>query len=252
VDAPETGKRSRLRHWWRTGVEAAGTLALPWECPVCGGDGEGDAAPFCLDCRAELLDAASPACPRCATPVGPWAVRVEGCGECHGRRLGFDAAVALGPYQGPIRALCLRLKHEPSAWVAPWLARLLAEARPTLRNEPNALVVAVPLHWRRKWTRGYNQSEALARGLATRLGLQTASVLRRVKPTPLSAGLNRVERAQSLRDAFRVRGSSSRLDGRTILLVDDVLTTGATCASAARALKHAGASRVVAVVVARA
>ena len=253
MNKPATVKRiGFVRRWWAAGWEAAAALALPWECPICGGDGEGEQAPFCRDCRGELLDAASPACPRCATPVGPWGVRDAGCGECLNRPLGFDAAVALGPYHGPIRELCLRMKHEPSAWVAPWVAGLLAEARPVLRNEPNAVVVAVPLHWRRQWARGYNQSEALARGLAARLDLTRVNALRRIKPTPISAGLNRVERARSLRDAFGIRGPRSRLKDRTVLLVDDVLTTGATCAAAARVLKRAGAARVVAVVVARA
>jgi ComF family protein len=188
-------------------------------------------------------------------PVGRWAVRREGCGECRGRRLGFDAAVALGPYQGPIRDLCLRLKHHPNGWVAPWLAGVLVDARPGLRDEsarsPGALVVPVPLHWKRRWLRGYNQAGELARGVSARLGLRRADLLRRVKTTEILAGLNRAERAQALRNAFRARGSPD-LDGRTVLLVDDVLTTGATCGAAARALKRAGAKRVVAVVVARA
>ena len=110
-----------LRRWCAAGAEALGTLVFPWECPVCGGNAEGQSAPFCLDCRAELLAAAGRACPRCALPVGPWGVREEGCGECRGRPLGFDAAVALGPYQGPIRELCLLLKDEHHAWLARWL-----------------------------------------------------------------------------------------------------------------------------------
>jgi ComF family protein len=244
-----------VSRWWAAGVEAVGGLVLPWDCPVCGGDGEGGSAPFCNDCRAELLGAAGDACPRCAAPVGPWGVRDEGCRECRNRPLGFDAALALGPYQGPIRDLCLRLKHEPGAWVAPWLGRLLPAARPALKGlaRSAAVVVPVPLHWRRQWARGYNQSEELARGLAAALGLPTARALRRVRATALSAGLGRAERARSLRGAFAVRARrASDVKGRTVLLVDDVLTTGATCGAAARTLKQAGATRVVAVVIARA
>lgn len=255
MGAPGAGARGLLRRWYEATAGALGALVLPWECPICGADGEGPAAPFCDDCRAELLGAAGDACPRCAAPVGRWAVRPEGCGGCRGRRLGFDAAVALGPYQGPVRDLCLRLKHESGAWVAPWLAGVLVEARPGLRGVAGAgsLVVPVPLHWRRRWARGYNQSEELARGLAGGLGLPRANPLRRVKPTPVSAGLGRAERARSLRGAFRVPPrEAARLRGRTVVLVDDVLTTGATCGAAARALKRAGAGRVVAVVVARA
>ncbi len=180
----------------------------------------------------------------------------RGCSECRGKPLGFDAALALAPYQGPLRDLCLRLKHAQDAWLARWLAELVAEARreslsAELSRDPTALVVPVPLHWRRRFERGYNQAEALADALSRVLGLRSSRVLRRVKPTAKLAGIGRTERAARLRGAFRARRGRS-LDGRTVLLVDDILTTGATCGGAARALKAAGASRVVAVVVARA
>ena len=118
-------------------------------------------------------------------PLGPWPDRSGGCFECRGRSLGFDGAIALGPYEGPIRDLCLRLKHERNAWIAPWLAELLVEARAEVRLGPvEACVVPVPLHWWRQWSRGYNQAEALARGLADRLSLRLVRPLRRVKGTP--------------------------------------------------------------------
>ena len=131
------------------------------------------------------------------------------------------------------------------------------ESSPALREEAarakgaGALVVPVPLHWKRRWRRGYNQAEALAQGVARQLGLRQAEGLRRVKNSVVLAGLGRVERAKELRKAFQVRGSVD-LSGRTVFLVDDILTTGATCGEAARALKKAGAERVVAVVIGRA
>jgi ComF family protein len=247
-----------VRGWWRAGVDTLLSLAFPWECPVCGeGDDEGRPGPFCDDCRAELLATAGPACVRCAMPVGPWVAGQGRCRACRSRRLGFDAAVALGPYKGPLRDLCLRLKHERDAWLARWLAELVIEARPAVRDEavrsPDALVVPVALHWRRRLTRGYNQADELARGLGRRLGLARAHALQRVRSTRILAGLGRSERARQLRGAFRVRRRwAAALKGRTVLLVDDILTSGATCGAAARALKQAGAVRVVVVVVARA
>ena len=186
-------------------------------------------------------------------PVGPWADRSGGCSECRGKSLGFDGVIALGPYAGPIRHLCLRLKAERNAWLAPWLAGVLAEARAeALARVPgDAWVVPIPLHWRRRWWRGYNQSEALALGLSRRLALPMAHPLRRVRATPPLARSGRSERARAMRDAFRAKDSPS-LQGRVVLLVDDILTTGATCGAAARALKRAGAARVIAVVVGRA
>jgi ComF family protein len=177
---------------------------------------------------------------------------VDGCSGCRGRRLGFDAAVALGPYQGPIRAACLRLKHPRSAWLAPGLAELIAEVHGAiLAREPESVVVPVPLHWRRGWSRGYNQSLALAAGLACRLRKPLVEALRRVAPTPPLARLSRTERAAVMHAAFRVR-PRVRIAGRPVLLVDDILTTGATCGEAARTLKRAGAGPITAVVVGRA
>jgi predicted amidophosphoribosyltransferase len=111
--------------------------------------------------------------------------------------------------------------------------------------------VPVPLHWRRRWQRGYNQAEALARGLAVRLALPVRQPLRRVVSTPHLAQIGRVERARVMRGAFRAERTPA-LAGRPVLLVDDILTTGATCGAAARALKRGGAARVVAVVIGRA
>lgn len=241
---------------WRRRAEgwagALGDLVYPQDCAVC------DAGPIrgavCGDCRAELIAAAGPACPRCALPLGPYEHVDRGCARCRGCSLGFDAAVALGPYQGPIRHLCLRLKHERDAWLARWLMDLVVEARADVLRaaaEDAAAVVPVPLHWWRGWRRGYNQADALAERLARRLRKPLARPLRRVRWTEKLADLSRTEREEMMRDAFRC-GRRARLRGRTVLLVDDILTTGATCRFAARALKQAGAKRVVAVVVARA
>ena len=244
--------------WAARAMRAIDDLIVPWSCCVCGTDDprREERAPFCADCRAELLDGAGQACPRCGMSVGPYARVDDGCAECRGRSLGFDAAIALAPYQGPIRALCLRLKHKPDAWIAPWLVDLLMEERPALRAEARAaeaIVVPVPLHWWRLWERGYNQSDELAYRLAARLGLRTSCALRRIRPARKLAGLGRAERARLLQGAFLVRPGLARfVKGRTVFLVDDVLTTGATCGAAARALKKAGARRVVSVVIARA
>ena len=242
------------RGGWIWAGKAVDSLLFPPYCPVCDADTGGPA--FCRDCREELLGASGPSCPRCAMPVGPHADLADGCSECRGRSLGFDRAIALGPYQGPIRHLCLGLKRERNAWMARWLAELVAEGHLELLQteagaEGGAWVVPVPLHWSRRFARGYNQAEALAIGLARALSLKVRRPLRRVVATPKLARIGRAERAKIMRRAFRSRPDKS-LRGRTVLLVDDILTSGATCGEAARALKRAGASRVVVVVVARA
>lgn len=242
----------RVRHWLIACGRAVEDLVFPWECAACGAPGE--RAPFCAPCRRALLAARGDVCARCALPVGPFAARKGGCARCRGDVLGFDGALALGPYDGAIRELCLRLKHERNAWLAPWLVDVLVESHETLHTPPaDACVTAVPLHWRRYWFRGYNQADALAAALARRLGLPARRLLKRVVATPALARIGRTERARIMRDAFRARrGTEAVVRGRTVLLVDDILTTGATSGAAARALKRAGAKRVVAVVIGRA
>jgi ComF family protein len=249
-------KFSRPISGWLSGLgQAVGALVFPWSCSVCGVDGS--SGPFCPSCRVSLLErsavTAASACPRCALQVGPFGDLQKGCSQCRGRSLGFDAALALGPYEGPLKDLCLQLKQERSAWLAPWLGDLLVEGRREAISllPADAWVVPVPLHWWRHWRRGYNQAEVLARSLAKRLGRPIHRPLRRVKATPRLARKGITERGQVMRKAFKAR-SSPQLKGRTVLLVDDILTTGATCGEAARELKRAGAARVVALVMARA
>jgi ComF family protein len=247
--------RGVLAGWMSGFGQALDALVFPWSCPLCGIEGLSE--PVCHSCRRELLEqsaiARASACPRCALPFGPFADVDEGCAACRGRSLGFDASLALGPYDQEIRDLCLRLKHERDAWLAPWLSDLLVEALSDALGHlpPDAWIVPVPLHHWRHWRRGYNQAEALAHGLARRLNLQVHQTLRRVIATPQLAELGPTERVQVMHGAFRTR-ARRELTGRTVLLVDDVLTTGATCGAAARELKKAGAARVIVVVIARA
>jgi ComF family protein len=128
------------------------------------------------------------------------------------------------------------------------LGELLAAALP--REEPFDAVVPVPLHWRRQWQRGFNQSELLARAIARRSGIPVVRALRRVRPTLTQAGLSNTDRRRNVAAAFRCRGAR-RVEGRRILLIDDVMTTGATAAACALALKRAGARKVALLTVAR-
>jgi ComF family protein len=119
-----------------------------------------------------------------------------------------------------------------------------------LREVQPDLVVPVPLHWCRRWTRGYNQSEALARTLAAGMALPFfPTVLRRVRNTPHQTRQSPSVRRDNMRNAFMVRSKGS-ITRKTVLLVDDVLTTGSTASEAARALRSAGAARVVVAVLA--
>ena len=161
---------------------------------------------------------------------------------------GFDAAYAYGEYEGPLRGLIHLFKYSGVTPLGRPLGDLLSRALP--RDARFDAIVPMPLHWRRLWQRGFNQSALLAGDLSRRTGIPVARALRRKRATPPQAGLTRAERRINVSAAFELRGSN-RLDGRHVLLIDDVLTTGASASAAATALKRAGAARVTVLTVAR-
>src|SRR5947209_12278367 len=138
-------------------------LLYPPVCPVCGELANGGEGPFCEACRTGLLADPFPRCPRCAGTVGPFAAVEHGCPHCRGERFHFDRVVRLGPYAGLLREAILRLKHRSGEDLADHLGRLWArEHQADLRALGAEVILPVPLHWRRRWARGYNQSEILA------------------------------------------------------------------------------------------
>ncbi len=128
------------------------------------------------------------------------------------------------------------------------LSRLLLRALP--REESFDLVLAMPMHWRKKWERGFNQAEELARPVAKRFGLKLGNELRRTRYTQAQAGLDQSERQKNLKGSFAVK-RPDRIHAKRVLLVDDVFTTGATLRAATETLKRAGAARVTVLTLAR-
>jgi ComF family protein len=147
----------------------------------------------------------------------------------------------------------LRIKHAPGEALAEHLGQFWAkEAGDRLAEFQANLVVPVPLHWRRRLARGYNQCDILAEHLARRLGLPLRPRwLRRTRYTPFQTSRPTAERRANVAGVFQVRRGAA-LRGQTVLLIDDVMTTGSTASEAARALRTAGAARVVVAVLARA
>jgi ComF family protein len=228
-------------------------LLYPGACGVCDQPLPPDVDHFCAGCRSALTSDAGPTCPRCAATVGPFVHLPGNCTHCHNSTLHFETVLRLGTYEGLLREVVLRLKHASGEGLAELVGELwAAHAEPALRAAGTTVVVPVPLHWRRRWTRGYNQSEALARALAGRLGVpcQPRSLVR-VRNTPKQALQTAASRQANVRNAFRAL-SQRGLAGQSVLLVDDILTTGNTASEAARMLRGAGAARVVVAVLARA
>jgi ComF family protein len=176
------------------------------------------------------------------------------CRGCHDFEPDFDRAVSFGEYAGSVRGLVHLLKYDNVMPAAPVLGKLLAEAITQLQpwGDSPPLLVPVPLHAGKRRERGFNQAELIVRSAARYLQqpLEIATVLKRQRPTHSQVGLTREERIANLRDAFRVV-APERVKGRTVIVVDDVMTTGSTVSECARVLKKAGAERVWAATVAR-
>ena len=196
---------------------------------------------LCRDCRARLRPLAAPRCARCGAPTA-WAV--ERCRECAGRRLAFASARASIAYAGPARPL-LR------AWKEHGLRRvvsLAAELVVAHVERPVADVIAyIPPDGARQLHRGHHPAERLARELGRCWCLETAPLLERARPGERQTGLARAERRANVRGAFTATADATG----TVVLVDDVYTTGATVGAAATALRAAGAARVEVVTFAR-
>lgn len=210
-------------------------------------------APVCKNCLDSLRAAESPfLCQRCGLPFEAAAPLhgVDECGLCRLRVWDFDRVRAFGAYEGPLRRLIHLLKYDKMSPLARPLAERMAARLPEVGTAD--ILVPVPLYRWRRWRRGFNQAEVLAKELARLSGTPwSRKILRRTRPTRPQVGLSHRERRLNLAGAFAV-SSPGVLNGRRVLLVDDVMTTGATLDACARALKSAGAAWVAGLTAARA
>ena len=228
-------------------------LLLPSRCAHCDAEmaSQVDACLVCAACRSLLSCGGTPRCPRCAEPLA--GEQLAACRSCRDRQPPFERAWTLGDYSGELRTAVLKIKQPSGEPLAAALADLLHHAwGDALREWRPDAILPVPMHWFRRLRRGANSAETLSGVLAKRLGAPHAAgcILRRRRTRPQS-GLAAGERFRNVRGAFRLRGGVD-WQGARILVVDDILTTGATCGEIARILLAAGASATAAVVAARA
>jgi ComF family protein len=210
---------------------------------------------ICADCRtrAAELRILPPVCPSCGIPMPNFDPGGESlCGGCILNPPVFSGARSYGYYSGTLGRLIQGLKFHNRRNLVGFLAPLLADAFNDLGDrDAFNLVVPVPLHPKRRRERGYNQSGLLARCLARRIGIPFhGRALLRIRPTRPQIGLTDAERLENVKNAFHCR-DRNRIRDRRILLVDDVMTTGATASSASRALLEGGALRVSVLTLAR-
>lgn len=239
---------------WRGGAKWAGQqlaglvdLLFPPACPVCLGPLT-VASSFCSPCTAAITPLPPGRCSRCALPFVATSSSSHHCADCCRQLPAFSAVYAAGLYAGTLQQALQRFKYAGAVDLDQPLAGLLRAQIPA--ESCDDLIVPVPLHRSRLRRRGYNQSLLLAKLLAFNLRIPCdPHVLQRVVDSHSQQGLGARQRALNLRDAFV---GTRRLDGRRVLLVDDVMTTGATVAVCTQALRDVGAANINVAVIARA
>ncbi|MFL5277748.1 MAG: ComF family protein [Myxococcales bacterium] len=222
--------------WLRAVLESAAAMLFPDRCGACAEECQG---PLCEDC-AETLVATPAGCPVCGAPADEAllpVLRPRRCAHCRERAPPYAKARAPYLHGGALAEAIWRFKYDGCEELARPLSLLFDGC-----EAPRSQVIApVPLHPSRLRERGFDQAALLARAAARRFALPCAHLLVRTRPTKAQVGLDRTRREANVRGAFRARRA---VPGARVCLVDDVLTTGATAAEAARALLAAGAAHV--------
>ena len=218
-------------------------FALPPRCPGCGAI-TAEPHRFCLACWSRLVFLGDPCCACCGLPFEYGEGADILCGACLAFPPAFDRMRAAVAYGEIPRAVALKLKYGGRPGVAETIARFVERH---LDPGPEPLLVPVPLHRWRIWRRGYNQAALIASALARRARLEARlDLIERVKATPPLKGMGPKARRDAVRGAFRIPARhKDRIRGRSVVLVDDVYTSGATADGCARVLKRAGAAQVV-------
>jgi ComF family protein len=242
VEKPELSDKSAMLFMSKI-AKAILDFALPERCPACG-DITSDSNSFCALCWPKIRFLNPPWCAGCAVPFAYEQPEGTLCPDCLANPPGHDGIRAAVIYDATSRQIALRLKYGGKIGLAKLIARHLVRHLPDDRN--NIIVTPVPLHWTRLWSRSFNQSALIGRELA-RLGEMEycADLLKRTKRTPSLRGLSSKERRKVVGSAFSANPERiQQISDARILLIDDVLTTGATSNGCIRVLKKSGASWV--------
>ncbi|OSZ72097.1 hypothetical protein CAP39_01635 [Sphingomonas sp. IBVSS1] len=216
-------------------------LVLPPRCPGCGEIVDGDDR-FCANCFNQLAFIGPPQCACCGVPLPHEGDAAAQCGACLADPPAYARARAPLAYGGPARSVVLALKHGRRLHLARLMARAMLRSNGPLPDD--AVIVPVPSHRWRLWQRSFNQAAEIARQISRQSGRPlVVDALDRIKPTPSTKGLTRQARLRNVAGAFRVARPQA-ITGRAVILIDDVMTTGATVSACAAKLAKAGARHV--------
>ncbi|MFM5955245.1 MAG: double zinc ribbon domain-containing protein [Novosphingobium sp.] len=226
-------------------IEPLADLVFPPRCPLCG-EALASQSGLCATCWNTLAIPGEPSCTLCQRPFGEGGTAGTVCAPCLAQAPRHDGIAAGTLYNDASRRLILALKHGNRIALSPLLARLMLAQLPET-VDADWLVVPVPLHRWRLWRRGFNQAALLGGELArARSARLVVDGLVRRKRTPSLGGLGKAARARALSGAIAINSRrANQIRGAKVVLVDDVLTSGATSAACVSALKRAGAERVI-------
>ncbi len=231
-------------------------FAFPPTCPICRAavaDDSESVVTFCESCRGQLTHTILHACDICGAPVGQYVDSSNGCMECGLGKKHYRRVIRLGLYNGVLRKACIKAKDDHQEPLMASLGRLLVEDQADHFFDPRPdVLIPLPQHWSSRWSSKHNAAEILARVLGKMLQLKVDPNLlgrsRKTKPQKRTESI--AARKENQRDSFRVTDDAT-LKGRRVMLVDDILTTGATANEAAKCLKRAGADVIGIAVIAR-
>jgi ComF family protein len=240
----------RIRHTFRLGWQGLCQLLWPGRCDLCDREICDTDGHLCRDCWNKLLTCtAGDYCPRCGRDASRYGLVAGACGACRAEEFHFDGIARAGVYTETLQRMILAFKHDHSELASALAPLARAALDGSSFRDDIELLVPVPLHWTRRILRGYNQACLLARQLHhPRARVNTDLVrIRRTRPQPQAA--TPAARAKNVAGAFVVR-DGNEFAGRTVCLIDDIKTSGATLNECAKAIKEAGAAKVYALVLA--
>jgi len=241
-------------HWLQSVCRSLVDFVFPPQCSLCGAVDYVDTSGgvYCPNCVERLCPEPRNRCDRCAAEMGPYATSPNGCTHCRNRKLQFDSVVCLGMYEDTLKQAVLSAKWSFSSVRIRSLGSLLAKRQVAETHELQIdRVIPVPQHWRQRAVRHFNPAAIIAAEIAAQLNVPCDQhLLRRVRRTRPQKRVSVSQRFDNQADAFGLKDAHV-IRGERLLIVDDVLTTGATCSEAAQLLTRAGAKSCNVAVLAR-